>query len=226
MKYLRSSQAGSRGSESRLPLSTQGPHWQVRLTLAAAGAERAGRLRPGVGGRQAFALRRRRAQPISPTAPAPNRAKVPGSGAAAAEPPAPLPPPPCDVGSAAERRRAPRCVFISADRRRNRRRCTQRNGAELTGGEAASNSPIPAPLPNTSRPPRGDRRQSAAGQRAGRGDVERAAADRRPAGVRVRAAEGQFAAAGKRQGVVADDVPGEVVVEPEDVATVSVGLPE
>ena len=73
-------------------------------------------------------------------------------------------------------------------------------------------------------PARGDRHQPAAGQCAGGGDVERAAADRRPAVVRVRAAEGQLAAAGKRQGIAADDVPGEVVVEPEDDATVNVGM--
>ena len=51
---------------------------------------------------------------------------------------------------AAERRHVSSGAF---DRRRKRRRRTQRNRAELTGDEAPINAPIPAPPPNTSRPP-------------------------------------------------------------------------
>ena len=94
--------------------------------------------------------------------------------------------------------------------------------SELAGDEAASSAPMPAPLPNTSRPPAAIVTSPLPDKRARGGDVERAAADGRPAVVCVRAAEGQFAAAGKCQRIVPMMFPAKLV-EPADIATVNVG---
>ena len=133
-------------------------------------------------------LRFRRAKPASTIAPAARRTIVPGSGTAAAVTPTALPPPPCDSG---ERRRASPCsqLFPTDDRRRSRSRRTQRDRARTDRRRGAEQRPNARAAAQHQPPAAADRHQPAAGQGAGGGHFERAAADVRPAGVAARAAE-------------------------------------
>ena len=90
------------------------------------------------------ASRRRRAQPISPTAAAANRAMVPGSGTAA---------PPCDDAAASPAGAMFADVASSPPSVAGADAALKATAPALVGDETASNSPMPAPLPNTSRPP-------------------------------------------------------------------------
>ena len=109
--------------------------------------------RSGAARQHPFRFRRAEAA-ANAIAPAASRASVPGSGTAAAVPPTALPPPPCDSGG------APPSVamfsypaLISPTVAGADAAALRAAAPEPAGDEAASNAPMPEPLPKTSRPP-------------------------------------------------------------------------